>query len=55
MKDYVNGEGLFEEEMNNFMMFTSARDPVSFEKAIMSSKWRKAMDLEIKAIEKNET
>jgi hypothetical protein len=55
MKDYVNGESLFKEEINNFMMFTSSGDPVSFEKTVTSSKWRKAMNLEIKAIEKNGT
>jgi hypothetical protein len=46
---------LFEEEMNNFVMFTSSGDPVSFEKVVTSSKWRKTIDLEIKVIEKNGT
>jgi len=46
---------LFEEEMNNFVMFTSSGDPVSFEKVVTSSKWKKAIDLEIKVVEKNGT
>ena len=55
MKDYVNGESLSEEEGNNFVMFISFGDLVTFEEAIMSTKWNEAMDLEIKAIEKNRT
>ena len=55
MEDYVSGEILSEEEGNHFVMFISFRDLVSFEEAIMSTKWSEAMDLEIKAIEKNRT
>lgn len=52
MEDYVCAE----EERNNFVLFNSVSgDPVSFEEAVKSVKWRKAMDLEIKAIEKTET
>ena len=36
-------------------MFISHEDPVSFEEAKRDVKWRRAMDLEMKAIEKNET
>jgi hypothetical protein len=55
MEDYVSCESLSEEERNNFVMFISFGDLVSFKKAIMSTKWSKVMDLEIKAIEKNGT
>ncbi|BBG96685.1 hypothetical protein Prudu_005555 [Prunus dulcis] len=36
-------------------MFTSAVDPVTFEEAYKSLKWREAMDMEMRAIQKNET
>jgi hypothetical protein len=55
MEDYVSGESLSQEEGNNFVMFISFGDLVSFEEAIMSTKWSEVMDLEIKAIEKNRT
>lgn len=52
IEDYVCAE----EERNNFVLFNSVSgDPVSFEEAVKSVKWRKTMDLEIKAIEKTET
>lgn len=38
--------------MANLAMFTAA-DPVHYYEAVKSEKWRKAMDLEIQAIEKN--
>ena len=55
MEDYVSGEGLYEEEENNLLMFAASNDPMSFEEAIKSPKWREALDLEIKAVEKNGT
>lgn len=56
MRDYETDEGLSdEEEVHNLVMFTSAEDPVTFEEAAKSSKWREAMDMEIRAIEKNDT
>ncbi|KAK9922023.1 hypothetical protein M0R45_030505 [Rubus argutus] len=36
-------------------MFISHEDPGSYDEAKMDKKWRRAMDLEIEAIEKNET
>lgn len=54
LQDYESGEGLSEDE-DNFAMFTSHDDPSSFEEAERDEKWRKAMDLEIEAIKKNET
>ena len=55
MEDYVSGEGLFEKEENNLLMFVASNDPMSFEEAIKSPKWREAMDLEVKVVEKNGT
>ena len=55
MEDYVSGEELSEQEENNLMMCTAFSDPMFFEEAIKSPKWKEAMDLEIKAIEKNGT
>ena len=56
MEDYVSGEGLSGEgSIQQLVMFTSANDPVTFEEAVKSSKWRDAMNLEIQAIERNET
>ena len=54
MADYETGEGLFEDENLNAMMVTE-NDPVSFEEAIKSKKWREAMSAEIEAIERNQT
>ena len=57
MEDYVSGEEFSEEEVehNNLILFTSTIDPTTFEKVVQSSKWRVAIDLEIEAIERNET
>lgn len=56
MEDFVSGEGLSEEEeLTNFVFFTSVADPTTFEEANKSARWRKAMDQEMAAIEKNNT
>lgn len=55
MKEYVSGEGLSEEENEVNMALVVSRDPVSFEEAVKSSKWRTAMNSEINSIEKNQT
>nr|DAD41107.1 TPA_asm: hypothetical protein HUJ06_015430 [Nelumbo nucifera] len=55
MRDYEMGEGLSEEEdETNLALFASA-DPLYFEEAVKSAKWRAAMDSEIKSIENNDT
>ena len=54
MRDYESGEGLSEEEVANLAMFVAA-DPIFYEAAVKEEHWRKAMDLEIKSIVKNDT
>lgn len=44
-----------DDEQHNFAVFAPSEDPTFFEEAVESSKWRKAMDLEMEAIERNET
>lgn len=55
MSDYTSGEELCNLELEANMMVAIADDPVCFEEAVESLKWRKAMDAEIEAIEKNKT
>ncbi|RVW51356.1 Retrovirus-related Pol polyprotein from transposon TNT 1-94 [Vitis vinifera] len=56
MEDYVSGGEFSEGDVeHNLVLFTSTADPTTFEEAVQSSKWRAAMDLEIEAIERNET
>jgi len=55
IKDYVTGELSEEEDANvNLILFTST-DPVQFEDAVKYAHWRTTMDIEIKAIERNNT
>ena len=58
MRDYVIGEGLLEESEEedvdiNLALFAS--NPVHFEEAVKHEKWRTSMDMEIQAIERNNT
>ncbi|KAK0606242.1 hypothetical protein LWI29_035571 [Acer saccharum] len=55
MGDYVSEEGLFEEADMAFLAMFATNDPVLFEEALKDEKWRTAMDVEIAAIEKNDT
>lgn len=59
LKDYVSGEGLSDEEAAFysafFVLYTTGADPLNFEEAMKSERWRNAMDAEIEAIEKNGT
>jgi len=52
--DTTANEDDFDEEQF-WAMFTQCQDPISFDDARKNSKWRDAMDAEIKAIERNET
>lgn len=55
MTDYVSGNELSDEDtIAHFALFAGS-DPILFTKAVKEEKWKKAMDAEIQAIEKNET
>lgn len=55
MKDYESGQGLSEEEdFANLALFIDS-DPIFYEDAVKNEKWRAAMNLEIEAIERNDT
>ena len=55
MSDYeVSGFGQSEDPLTHFVLFSDC-DPIAFQEAVKESKWQKAMDEEIKAIEKNNT
>lgn len=55
--DYTSGEGISDEDESHLlnMALITTTDPTSFEEAVKSSKWRQAMDEEIRAIERNHT
>ena len=52
LADYNSSEGLSKEDEKN-MAFLMISEPVNFEEAAKSPKWRLIMDEEIKSIEKN--
>ena len=54
MANYESGEGLFEEENLNAMMIVIENDLVSFGEAMKNKKWKEAMSVEIKGIERNQ-
>ena len=43
-----------DDAVNHFALFADC-DPIMFESAVREEKWRKAMDAEIEAIERNDT
>ncbi|GAA0160040.1 transmembrane signal receptor [Lithospermum erythrorhizon] len=53
MTDYVSGSEVSEDEVN--LVQLEEEDPVQFETAVRSKKWRDAMDMEINSIVKNNT
>ena len=53
MRDYHIREGLSEEDNEAHLAMFAAVDPIHFEDVVKSEKWRKAMDLELEAINKN--
>ncbi|BBH03053.1 transposable element gene [Prunus dulcis] len=55
MTDYVSGNELSDNENITQIALTGGNDRTTFDDAVKSSKWRKAMDLEIQAIERNDT
>jgi hypothetical protein len=55
MHDYVSGNELSDEDtIVQFALFAYS-DPIKFEDAVKEEKWKKAMDMEIQAIERNDT
>ncbi|RVW39030.1 Retrovirus-related Pol polyprotein from transposon TNT 1-94 [Vitis vinifera] len=55
MSDYETGEELSEEEHEVQLAMFTAADPIYFDEAVKSEKWRTAMDVEMEAIKKNGT
>lgn len=51
----MTNEAYTDKEFHNFAIFSQPEDPITYEEAVKHSVWRKAMDLEIKAIERNDT
>ena len=56
MADYTSGEEISDDDniAAHYALF-AGNNPITFEEAIKSEKWRKAMDAEIEAIERNNT
>ena len=55
MIDYVSGDDLSDDDsIAHFALFSNC-DPVTFQEAVKDSKWQKAMNEEVKSIEKNNT
>ncbi|KAK9003764.1 hypothetical protein V6N11_018663 [Hibiscus sabdariffa] len=53
MRDCMTGEELSKEENEAYLIISGMDDPMHFEDAIKSEKWRRAMDEEMEAIERN--
>ena len=57
LQDYTSGQELSDEEPGNSMFLTMLgdSDPMTYEEAAKSEKWRSVMDQEMLAIERNDT
>jgi hypothetical protein len=56
LRDYVLGrEAEEDQELHNYAVYCNDDDPISYDDASKTNVWRKAMDLEIESIEKNNT
>jgi len=55
MEDYVTGEGLSNDDFEAHLTLCNNNDPVYYEEAAKNPIWRKAMQEEIEAIERNGT
>ncbi|CAL8086915.1 unnamed protein product [Prunus armeniaca] len=53
LMDYVSGDELSDDEAFPHLALFADNDPISFYDAVKTDIWRKAMDVEIKSIEKN--
>lgn len=54
LDDVVTNEEELEEELN-LASSAQVRDPLTYEEAVKCNKWKRAMEVEIEAIERNET
>jgi hypothetical protein len=57
MQDYSAGQGFSDEEAGNsmFLALLGDSDPMTYEEAAKSERWRSVMDQEMQAIERNDT
>ena len=55
MRNYEIGEGISEEDNEACLAMFATTDPIHFEDDVKSKKWRRPMDLEMEAINKNGT
>ncbi|KAJ0589103.1 putative RNA-directed DNA polymerase [Helianthus annuus] len=58
LKDYVSGDGISEEEdgaMYVCQFALNVADPLTFQEAVKSREWQKAMEVEFQAIVRNDT
>jgi hypothetical protein len=56
LRDFVtNAETEGDDLLQNLAVFCNSEDPQTYDEAVRSEKWRKAMDLEIESIETNGT
>lgn len=53
MDDYTSGEELSDEQTLTHFVLLAGSDPIAFDETFKSSKWRKAMDVEIETIKRN--
>jgi hypothetical protein len=54
MKDYET-EGITEEDNEAYLAMLATTDPIYFEDVVKSMTWRRAMDIEMEAINNNDT
>ena len=55
LRDYDTVEGLSEDDSASQLAMFAAADPIHFDDAVKSEKWRTAMDVEMEAIKRNGT
>lgn len=55
MRNYETRAGFSEEENEVQLVIVAIVDPIYFEEAVKSEKWRTTMDVEMEAIKKNGT
>ena len=55
LDDYVTSENIEAQALHNVVVFSSSENPTTYEEADKHEIWRKAMDLELEAIESSDT